>query len=222
MEKFVRFICQFFKAKNKNVSTHLSLKTKEVNLEIFCFSCYQNVKIYKKNSLLNFKFSIFNFSCIFGSLFRRHNLRKTLFLLCVAIMCCYNVIEAAKIPDDMIAVKSCGRDLTNRMGRICALRGGYRTSTSGRVRVRRGIVNDCCAKACTDKSLYGYCQNSNSDLEIQTVAPYEQLTTTTTTTTSPTMDPNIVAKIQRHRGRVEFGTIAPEYNIKPITRFRRH
>lgn len=70
--------------------------------------------------------------------------------------------------------KSCGRDLVERVDRICRSRGGHMTYTRAH-RARRGIVDECCMKKCADHHIYAYCSNnkpsteSNSDmLEIPT------------------------------------------------------
>lgn len=54
--------------------------------------------------------------------------------------------------------KSCGRDLVERVDRICRSRGGIMTYTRAR-RSRRGIVNECCMNKCADHHIYAYCSN---------------------------------------------------------------
>lgn len=58
--------------------------------------------------------------------------------------------------------KSCGRDLVERVDRICQSRGGHMTYTKAR-RVRRGIVNECCTNKCADHHIYAYCSNGKQD-----------------------------------------------------------
>lgn len=56
--------------------------------------------------------------------------------------------------------KSCGHELVERVGRICTSRGGLK-SYPVHERVRRGIVNECCANKCADHHIYAYCSNGN-------------------------------------------------------------
>lgn len=56
--------------------------------------------------------------------------------------------------------KSCGHELVERVGRICNSRGGLK-SYPVHGRVRRGIVNECCANKCADHHIYAYCSNGN-------------------------------------------------------------
>lgn len=61
---------------------------------------------------------------------------------------------------DFYERKSCGHELVERVGRICNSRGGLK-SYPVHGRVRRGIVNECCANKCADHHLYSYCSNGN-------------------------------------------------------------
>lgn len=71
--------------------------------------------------------------------------------------------------------KSCGRDLVARVERICQSRGGHMTYTSHRARrIRRGIVEECCANKCSDHHIYAYCsKSSDSDSSIESPIPIE-------------------------------------------------
>lgn len=69
--------------------------------------------------------------------------------------------------------KSCGRDLVERVDRICRSRGGHMTYTraySGAHghRIRRGIVDECCMKKCADHHIYAYCSNNKPNNEPKT------------------------------------------------------
>lgn len=55
--------------------------------------------------------------------------------------------------------KSCGRDLVERVDRICRSRGGHMTYTRAH-RARRGIVDECCMNKCADHHIYAYCSNN--------------------------------------------------------------
>lgn len=69
--------------------------------------------------------------------------------------------------------KSCGRDLVARVDRICQSRGGHMTYTRAR-RVRRGIVEECCANKCSDHHIYAYCsKSSDSDTSMERPIPIE-------------------------------------------------
>lgn len=61
---------------------------------------------------------------------------------------------------DFYERKSCGHELVERVGRICNSRGGLK-SYPVHERVRRGIVNECCANKCADHHIYAYCSNGN-------------------------------------------------------------
>lgn len=56
------------------------------------------------------------------------------------------------------ARKSCGRDLVERVDRICRSRGGHMTYTRAH-RFRRGIVDECCMNKCADHHIFAYCSN---------------------------------------------------------------
>lgn len=58
--------------------------------------------------------------------------------------------------------KSCGRDLVERVERICQSRGGLLTYTKAR-RMKRGIVDECCSKKCADHHIYAYCSNNKPE-----------------------------------------------------------
>lgn len=62
-------------------------------------------------------------------------------------------------PFETVLRKSCGRDLVERIDQICQSRGGHMTITKAR-RSRRGIVNECCMKKCSDQHIYPYCSNN--------------------------------------------------------------
>lgn len=64
--------------------------------------------------------------------------------------------------------KTCGRDLVERVDRICSSRGGVMTYTKAR-RVRRGIVNECCMNKCADHHIYAYCSNDKSESDSESV-----------------------------------------------------
>jgi Insulin/IGF/Relaxin family len=60
--------------------------------------------------------------------------------------------------------KSCGKELNNRIFYICSKYGGFATlddslSTSHR-RQKRGIVDECCKRACIDWDLRQYCNQN--------------------------------------------------------------
>lgn len=61
-----------------------------------------------------------------------------------------------------IVRRTCGRDLVDRVNRICEDRGGHMTYTRVR-RVRRGIVDECCMNICPDYHLYAYCSNDKQE-----------------------------------------------------------
>lgn len=132
--------------------------------------------------------------------------------------------------------RTCGSKLTERISRICETRGGYRSSTHRRY--RRGVYNDCCQRKCTDESLHAYC-NSDHELMLaerseyrampedhvpQDLLPVEQSTDNAIEKITSTVDPKVLADIEfRKRTRIEaeVGTVAPEYNIRPILRWRK-
>lgn len=60
--------------------------------------------------------------------------------------------------------KSCGRDLVERVDRICRSRGGHMTYTRAH-RFRRGIVDECCMKRCADHHIFAYCSNNKPSIE---------------------------------------------------------
>lgn len=60
--------------------------------------------------------------------------------------------------------KSCGRDLVERVDRICRSRGGHMTYTRAH-RFRRGIVDECCMNKCADHHIYAYCSNNKPNSE---------------------------------------------------------
>lgn len=60
--------------------------------------------------------------------------------------------------------KSCGRDLVERVDRICRSRGGHMTYTRAH-RIRRGIVDECCMNKCADHHIYAYCSNNKPNAE---------------------------------------------------------
>lgn len=62
------------------------------------------------------------------------------------------------------ARKSCGRDLVERVDRICRSRGGHMTYTRAH-RIRRGIVDECCMNKCADHHIYAYCSNNKPNSE---------------------------------------------------------
>lgn len=62
-------------------------------------------------------------------------------------------------PLESVLRKTCGQDLVVRVDRICQNRGGHMTITKAR-RIRRGIVNECCMKKCSDQHIYPYCLNN--------------------------------------------------------------
>lgn len=68
-------------------------------------------------------------------------------------------------PFEMVLRKSCGRDLVERVDRICQNRGGHLTITKAR-RSRRGIVDECCMKKCSDHHIYPYCSNNMHEREL--------------------------------------------------------
>lgn len=74
---------------------------------------------------------------------------------------------------DFYERKSCGHELVERVGRICNSRGGLK-SYPVHGRVRRGIVNECCASKCADHHIYAYCSNGNKR-EMQPADSYAQL-----------------------------------------------
>lgn len=58
--------------------------------------------------------------------------------------------------------KSCGRELWQRVNEICQSRGGaYGYTFRRQRRVRRGIVNECCERECSDQDVITYCSNTN-------------------------------------------------------------
>lgn len=134
-----------------------------------------------------------------------------------------------------VARKTCGSRLTERISKICETRGGHRTSTHARV--RRGVYNECCQSKCTDESLYDYCNDSNHDhlkprsaliietedlqrdLEQNTENTIEK--STSTTEKSPLTPQIIVEQQKKIRKDYDFGTVAPEYNMRPIIRLRK-
>lgn len=63
--------------------------------------------------------------------------------------------------------KTCGRDLVDRVNKICESRGGHMTHTQVR-RVRRGIVDECCTKVCLDHHIYAYCSNNPERSQTET------------------------------------------------------
>lgn len=70
--------------------------------------------------------------------------------------------------------KSCGRDLVARVDRICQSRGGHMTYTGRARRVKRGIVEECCANKCSDHHIYAYCsKSSDADSSIESPIPIE-------------------------------------------------
>lgn len=143
-----------------------------------------------------------------------------------------SVVQAQplKMPDQGER-KTCGGRLSERIGKICEARGGYRT-TRIHQRSRRGIYNDCCQSTCSDESLYDYCNDSDvrprsaptlesenllGNLEQNTENVIEK-------TTTSTLPPQVIATVEQHkktRRDFDFGTVAPEYNIRPMIRIRK-
>lgn len=67
-------------------------------------------------------------------------------------------------PFATLARKSCGRDLVERVDRICRSRGGHMTYTRAH-RIRRGIVDECCMNKCADHHIFAYCSNNKPSSE---------------------------------------------------------
>ncbi|XP_058467984.1 bombyxin B-7-like [Malaya genurostris] len=74
---------------------------------------------------------------------------------------CYNVSGRA-------VRRSCGKYLADRISDICKVRGGYSqlssslNQQSSNHRAKRGIVEECCKRSCTDDTLIQYCMEHSS------------------------------------------------------------
>lgn len=69
--------------------------------------------------------------------------------------------------------KSCGQALVERVKQVCDSRGGVRSH----VRVKRGIVNECCKNICQDEHIASYCSSrepQKSEAQDDMVGPLPQ------------------------------------------------
>lgn len=116
------------------------------------------------------------------------------------------------------ARKSCGRDLVVRVDRICQSRGGLRTYTRAR-RVRRGIVEECCANKCSDYHIYAYCSKSHeSDSSYESPTPIEvieQKFHETRSVPENTVQPNVATEATIDLQRYGYNNIYVKDNVKP-------
>lgn len=95
---------------------------------------------------------------------RNFGLVNKYWLAVIMLMTIITTMQAKPLKIKGFTRKSCGRDLVERVEHICQSRGGHMTYTKAR-RIRRGIVNECCANECTDHHIYAYCSNSKSDVK---------------------------------------------------------
>lgn len=104
----------------------------------------------------------------FFVLFLRYTLRysswssitKCVQMTMIVLLCCTPVWMQPVRVKEFHERKSCGHELVERVGRICTSRGGLK-SYPVHGRVRRGIVNECCANKCADHHIYAYCSNGD-------------------------------------------------------------
>lgn len=104
--------------------------------------------------------------------------------------------------------KSCGRDLVQRVDRICSNRGGHLSMTSSPIRVRRGIVNECCMNKCPDHHLYLYCVNSKPETE-----PDDEEAIEDESNPSSLPDAQALVNQEAYETNVEASTMPFEYDV---------
>lgn len=89
--------------------------------------------------------------------------------------------------------RTCGRDLVDRVNRICERRGGHMTYTQVH-RVKRGIVDECCMNVCLDHHLYAYCSNDKHESESSIEAIPAYLDESDSQALSPNDSPNSIPR----------------------------
>lgn len=70
--------------------------------------------------------------------------------------------------------RSCGRELWQRVNELCQTRGGaYGYTLPRRRRARRGIVNECCERECSDYHLINYCSSRHESVPNESEQPID-------------------------------------------------
>lgn len=120
--------------------------------------------------------------------------------------------------------RSCGKYLADRIYEICKARGGYNqlnvapTTEAPKFshrRVKRGVVEECCRKSCTDLQLQIYCMESavESAESVQFDDGVEQIKPTVSFPTEKSTNMIFSTKFPiRNTVPFEVGTVRPEFN----------
>ncbi|XP_055615295.1 insulin-like growth factor I [Toxorhynchites rutilus septentrionalis] len=117
--------------------------------------------------------------------------------------------------------KSCGKYLADRISDICKARGGYlqlspsTTQRQSHHRIKRGIVDECCKRSCTDATLTQYCMDNNNVLEepIEYVQAVETNKSSMETQTEKSVKQMLFStKYPVRILPIEIGTVRPEFN----------
>ncbi|XP_053697684.1 insulin-like growth factor I [Sabethes cyaneus] len=130
--------------------------------------------------------------------------------------------------------RSCGKYLADRISDICKVRGGYTQLSSSFIqhqshrRKKRGVVEECCKRSCTDDTLIQYCM----ELSSAEAAPAEQAaiqnthrTTTPYATEYVAPQEQLTTKFPLNSIPIEVGTVRPEFaniNAKYMANKRKH
>uniref|UniRef100_U5EMD0 Putative insulin-like growth factor i-a n=1 Tax=Corethrella appendiculata TaxID=1370023 RepID=U5EMD0_9DIPT len=124
--------------------------------------------------------------------------------------------------------KSCGNVLAERIKFACENRGGYagHSDGAGHSRRKRGVVDDCCLKPCSDSILYDYCRYSyeitsgsaehKSAIRERNVQNADEIVLTETGRDKVHKDVPIKYKFEK----IEIGTVSPEFNFKKVMMHR--
>ncbi|XP_055524366.1 bombyxin B-7-like isoform X2 [Wyeomyia smithii] len=128
--------------------------------------------------------------------------------------------------------RSCGKYLADRISDICKARGGYTQLSTSLIqhqshrRNKRGVVEECCKRSCTDDTLIQYCMELSS-AEEQT----EQVSILNVPKiTTPYSTEYLVSQVQYTTKfpiktiPIEVGTVRPEFiniNAKYMTNKRK-
>lgn len=82
----------------------------------------------------------------------------------IILLLAASFVISQPLRDEDLLRRSCGNELAERINRICQLRGGHKTYSNTQagtnIRVRRGIVDECCTEKCTDDHVAAYCVHS--------------------------------------------------------------
>ncbi|GAB0100046.1 hypothetical protein DMENIID0001_160110 [Sergentomyia squamirostris] len=116
--------------------------------------------------------------------------------------------------------KSCGSDLADRIASVC--NGEYNelyfTDTVSHSRIRRGIVDDCCKRRCSDTQLRNYyCQTRDPDFATVSddssvyVSKEEHPPEENRKSSFETIITHL-----RYPPTPEIGTVAPEFNLRGV------